>query len=64
MPEAVCILAVGAQRRGIDGAEHSSTIDRVMAAGSTCVLADPLADHLLPENIRSYPPATDTQAGT
>ena len=42
--------AVGAQRRGIDGAEHSSTIDRVMAAGRTCgPLPDPLADHLLPK---------------
>lgn len=32
MPEAApCTRAVGAPRRGIDGAEHSSTLERVMA---------------------------------
>jgi hypothetical protein len=33
MPEAGRDAAVGAQRRGIDGAEHSSTIAHVMAGG-------------------------------
>ena len=29
------VIAVGAHRRGIDGAEHSAKIERVMAAGSS-----------------------------
>jgi len=42
--------AVGAQRRGLDGAEHSSTIVCVMAAGAqTAQSSDPVAGHLLPE---------------
>lgn len=32
MPEAGPVPPVGAQRRGIDGAEHSSTIEYVMAS--------------------------------
>jgi hypothetical protein len=36
MPEAAeNRIAVGAQRRGIDGAEHSARIERVMASGSS-----------------------------
>ena len=37
MPEAArrFAIAVGAQRRGIDGAEHSAKIKRVMAVGSS-----------------------------